>query len=123
MGANFVYAIAEIDQSRQYWLDKLNNLNVDNIADIADELGNYLYDFDELDGAELVEAVKARVADSINESYDAYEGSSREASSLHLTGDRNFVITGGMSWGDAPTDVFDHIALFDTFRYWANKDN
>lgn len=41
----------------------------------------------------------------------------REVGSLRRGG-RDYFVTGGMSWGDAPTDAFDYILLMDEVDLW-----
>jgi hypothetical protein len=65
------------------------------------------------DEAAMLAAAKARLHRRIGELETAYgdgqEGMHRDLSFLHLL-DRRMLVTGGPSWGDAPTELFDVLA-------------
>jgi hypothetical protein len=77
---------------------------------------DYLYDDPEhvYPDAQL----EAWLADAIREAF----AHPREVAEVSLDG-RNWLITGGMSWGDAPTDSYEPIVTLETYRIFHRAVN
>ena len=126
MGADFCYTYTTVEGSRKEWLETLEMfLHTDTLIEILVDTG-YIYliddevDIDE-DGQEAYDkAVRELFANTINEVWDAIEHRSREVAVLEIGGEK-ILLTGGMSWGDSPTDIYDTINLYDDFTRIINK--
>jgi hypothetical protein len=111
MGADFMFAVAptcNLTQERKTKVkDLLRSLPDDYFVEHEDT--HCTFGDDELSGAELrtmFYEIVLRVNDICT----------RETSSISLPGmDWEGVITGGMSWGDSPTECYDDIAAIDNF--------
>jgi len=112
MGADFIYAWipnCDITEERRKELDAIVEA-VTEFPDFEDSL----------------EAWKGR----LNDALDSLDGGSREVSVLELPGaDYSVLLTGGMSWGDEPTDAMrcfsaigDCNELFEKLAEWARAD-
>lgn len=112
MGADFMYAVAPIWQATDERKAKLKEV----IAAITDEaIAEYENDYCFFNTEDVIEA-----RGMIFEACMACEASSfetRETADMKLEGmDWRAVITGGMSWGDNPTDAFGSIAMVGTIE-------
>lgn len=125
MGADFMFAVAptcNLTQERKTKVkDLLRSLPDDYFVKHEDM--HCTFGDDELSGAELrtmVYELVLRVNDICT----------RETSSIFLPGmDWEGVITGGMSWGDSPTECYDELAaignlpeLFDLLVQFSRED-
>lgn len=120
MGADFIWAIAPIDLDQNAYIDKANAMTLEDAQSLFNEVEHIFYDLDgEADDEAFRLAVIARTIEAINACYKP----SRELDTLTLKGSK-YVLTGGMSWGDVPTDVFDDVCLLASFDYLLDgKDN
>ena len=126
MGADFCYTYTTVTGSRQEWLETLELfLHTDTLIEILVDTG-YIYLIDDevdpdLDGREAYdEAVRELFTNTINEVWDAIEHRTREAAVLEIK-DEKILLSGGMSWGDSPTDIYDTINLYDDFTRIVTK--
>lgn len=108
MGADFIFAIADITDPEDTWLAKADN-HIQLFMDNYDSMCRW----DDLNDDELAAAVTSELKDAINTCYH-YEG--REMGWFSPDGITTYVLTGGMSWGDSPTDIYDHISMFSGFQ-------
>ena len=125
MGADFIMAVADITKTDQYWRDALAALSdtdidafishSDQTFEWADRLNVEVSDDLTSPEPNLVADVRSAIGDAISTCYS----DSRETNWFTdpATGTR-WLITGGMSWGDAPTDAFDDVLIFDVFQGW-----
>ena len=113
MGADFTYAAANITRPQAEWVVEIHRLDsVDDIVRFLAPTGmDWLFDH-----FESIDELKATLMEDIDIAY----GYSRETSRFHHK-DETFVITGGMSWGDNPTDVYDSIERFDAIQDYVNN--
>jgi hypothetical protein len=124
MGADFVYAIVEVTEPENYWQDWLGELNDDEVMAYVRETDDRhdwidLYDYhDELGKPAFCQKVVERVSEAVKVCYDYQQN--REMG-WHHDGDRIFIMSGGMSWGDPPTECLDDMWMFDNLRYWRNN--
>jgi hypothetical protein len=115
MGADFTYAICKIpvdtnntmilsgDNLKRAVKQRFLKLSVeeDLFTRTLEDCGVYA------DDAERVNSLADEIADFL-----ANYGVLRDVSDLHLDG-KHYFITGGMSWGDEPTDSYPTINLID----------
>ena len=119
MGADFIYAVANITETKEHWQDILGELHDGKMEAYIKESDTLLYwseDYDHLDtdSPEFFQAVAERVSDAINTAY----GESRELGTFRDNSEEEWAITGGMSWGDDPTDAFYDLRIVDSFQTW-----
>ena len=117
MGADFVWIDADVTESKETWLKRLtHDMDAKSIQsfieDTEPEMDWYRFDDGETD---MVEVVTEHIKDSINTAYDYMYN--REMG-WYMRNGYTYVLTGGMSWGDDPTDAFEYIATFRAFQDW-----
>ena len=127
MGAEFVYAIVEVTEPEEYWQGLLGELDDGQVMAFVNETNDQydwidLYDYDDLGEPAFCQQVAERVSEAVNVCYDYQQN--REMG-WHHDGERIFIVSGGMTWGDAPTDCLNDMWMFDNFRYWhdVNKED
>ena len=108
MGADFVYAYTPIREDRETWISRLAKTSDTDIADIFDATGFDHLLMDDEDGRTILLNV-------INEIWDAHEHHNRETATLVIDGEL-CLLTGGTTWGDPPTDIYDSIMLYEDFQ-------
>jgi hypothetical protein len=115
MGADFTYAICKIpvDTNNTMILsgDNLKRAVKQRFLKLADEDDLFTRTLEDCgvyaDDAERVNSLADEIADFL-----VNHGVLRDVLDLHLDG-KHYFITGGMSWGDEPTDSFPTINLID----------
>lgn len=120
MGADFCYTYTTVKGSREEALETAEKISVKHLDAILVDTGyDYLVDEFGDEGDEFHEqAVREVFRTTINEVWDAIEHRSREAAVLEINGEK-VLLTGGLSWGDSPTDIYDTINLYDDFMRMA----
>lgn len=104
MGADFLGAFLPMEvKSREGAKARLREYSEDYLLDHLMEY--FAQDFDEEDGKSEYEMALAWVDDHIEDVYDIYEHGRRD-STIFTYKDIDILVTGGMSWGDDPTDSF-----------------
>lgn len=126
MGADFMYAVAPIWKATDERKAKLKQL----IAEITDEaIAEYENDYCFFNTEDAEEA-RGMIFDACMACEES-NFQTRETSDMKLA-EMNWraVITGGMSWGDNPTDAFGSIAMVgtieevgDLLKQWSIEDN
>lgn len=102
MSADFIWAMADVTESKAEWIDRLNQT--------TDEA------FETLDHWSIPdEDVRGRIAEAIDVCYD-YMNRSDMGWFSDERGGGTYVFSGGMSWGDSPTEAFDDIWVFSEFQ-------
>ena len=119
MGADFIYAVANITETKEHWQTILGELHDGKMEAYINESETLMYwsnDYDHLDmdSPEFFQAVAERVSDAIETAY----GDSRELGTFRDNSEEVWAITGGMSWGDEPTDTFHELRIVDSFQTW-----
>jgi len=104
MGADLTLGITKIERSFEEAVKALKELEPESVYNAV----SYWFDVDEYDYDEAL----AKAIECLKEVYGYYEHGSRDTAVLTLDGKR-WLITGGMSWGDDPTDAFRPIALME----------
>lgn len=116
MGADLMLNYVEIAEPREKAQARLDRLVLteEHLATF-EECG--CWEFEEEEFSEKVEKkMRKKLQECLTLVYDAHEGHApRDVSSFFIDGDREFLITGGMSWGDEPSDYYTEFALFFEF--------
>lgn len=112
MGADFLYAVAptsELNDDRKAQLKScIAKIPLEVLKEVEDDY--CVFHDDEMTEAEMRKTLYEAAVEVCGEE-------SRETSSIQLDGmDWQGVITGGMSWGDSPTDSFEAIAMMYYFE-------
>ena len=126
MGADFMYALAPVWKATDERKAKLKEV----IGAISDES---LKEYDDsycFFNTEDMEEARGILYSACLEVADQYDSTNRETSWLKLEGmSWRAVITGGMSWGDHPTESFESIAMvgtveevFELLKQWSMED-
>jgi len=117
MGADLLLTYIEIKEPREKAKERLDKLVItEEDLERFDSCGFYEWEGEEFN-SDLVVKIKTKLGEILDSVYDFAEGKaySREITTFELDGDRQFLITGGMSWGDDPTDHFTDFWIFFEF--------
>lgn len=130
MGADFLMAVAEITKPAQHWYDLLGEMDDGAIDAYVKESDHIPWEDDgyedyfgeeykgdlatEAERAEFYQFVADRINDAITTCYGVY-GESRQGASFS-DGEKKWYVTGGMSWGDDPTDIFQEVCIMESFQ-------
>jgi hypothetical protein len=114
-------AVAEITKPKEYWLDLLGEMDDGAMAAYTKESETLIYweeDYpDELDTDEARAKFYQYVAERVNDAIKVCYSDSREGG-WFSDGEKKWYVTGGMSWGDDPTDIFNDVRIVDSFQYF-----
>lgn len=97
MGADFIGGAVAIRKTRDEARVALDAMSDDDILACLEDHGGVNIDAYETTAREVA-------IDFLSMVYDAYDGKRRDGA-LWTLDSTEYVITGGMSWGDAPTDL------------------
>ena len=113
MGADLAIDYVEIRASEDEALARLANLviNEDTLDRFIDNASYFEYE-DEDFTPELAEKMRERIKEAVSVVYSTRR---RDTSWLNIDGDRTFVFTGGMSWGEEPTEAMEDFRIFNEF--------
>jgi hypothetical protein len=100
MGADFIGGYVHVAKTRQKAYDALEAIDASRIAMHLINAG--------LSVEETEYTVREQAFDYVNMVYDAYEGYRRDGD-VWIIDDKTYVVTGGMSWGDSPTELWDAV--------------
>lgn len=125
MGANFLWALAPIWKSTDERQAKLKQV----IAELSDEgIAQYEEEY-HIFNTEVPNEARERILEACMacETDQCY---TRETTDMKLTEmPWRAVVTGGLSWGDSPTDVFDSFVIVGTveevynlLKEWSTED-
>jgi len=114
MSADFVFAVVEIDRTQDDWQSFVTGMDDDTVRQFIAETNDELY-WDEYfeDPVDMERQVCERLCEAIGICF----GGSREVGYWRDNG-REFVVTGGMSWGDEPTDAMADVYMLSVLRDW-----
>ena len=109
MSADFIFAIAPLprEETHSEIAERIHSIPFDELLNRFEGSGTWLPE-DRTEG-DLDSWMRARLE-------DAWHYVNSDARDFGWWDDGNghwFVLTGGMSWGDDPTDAFDHIRLLE----------
>lgn len=120
MSADFVFAVANITKSEDYWQDYISHMDDGHMESFVNETDDQFYWADMFDhpvsdlySHDFLQKVAEHVSAAVTHCYR----DERDLGWWKNDG-QTFVITGGMTWGDAPTDSFDAVRIFDALQYW-----
>ena len=114
----------ELKETKEQALARLAKLVIDeNTMERFESCGYYEWESEEFT-PEIAEDMRKKLANVIEIVYSSdYR---RDTQVITLDGNRNLIFTGGMSWGDDPSDVYTDFFIFsDFFGYpsWAYPDS
>lgn len=117
MGADLILSFVDVTEPKQKWLDILGEWHDAQVEAFLDKYENLWDEVQELvevvtpdkpfDRSALYQKFVEQIADAIN---NAYACESREVSTVRLD-DKFYAVTGGLSWGDDPTDEYRSFTL------------
>jgi hypothetical protein len=130
MGADLILSFVDVSEPKQKWLDILGEWNDAQVDKFINKTGNdYILDdlteevSDRWDAREIeysiedpefLAEVRQAFVERLNVAIDAAYGStSRYANKVVLDG-KPWAVTGGLSWGDDPTDDFSDFCLAES---------
>lgn len=108
MGADLIIAMLPMRKTQDEAIAKLKAMDSEDLLHILSNYHAREFDEDtpEAEYAEAIEFMTGKIA----EVYDYYEKGSRDTEVRTLNG-TPWLITGGMSWGDDPTDAFEPLNI------------
>ena len=113
MGADLMLNYVEIAEPREKAQARLDRLVLTE-ADLSTfENCGYHYFEDEDFSEELAKKMRAKIQEALDVVYDA--DGRRDVSSFIIDGNRTFYLTGGMSWGDDPSECYTDFWIFFEF--------
>lgn len=113
MGADFLGAFVPMETSRDSAKQKLREYSE---AFLLDHLNDYFaQEFYEEDGKSEYQQALEYVDEQIDTVYNLYEHESREVTVFKYRG-VDILVTGGMSWGDDPTDAFQPMGVVQSLE-------
>lgn len=117
MGADLIYSYNEIQVTKEQALDNVDRLvNKMTLLDIAKELENdcgISTWFGVEDEHIVLDDVLPFLKQCVEDVYSTQER--RDCGVMYVDETRPFYFTAGMSWGDAPTDVYDSFVVCQNF--------
>ncbi len=117
MGADLLLTYVEVKETREQAQKRLDNLVLTE-EDLGrfEDTGYYFWEDEEF-SEEVAKQMREKLQTSLNCVYDVAEGKTyaREVTTFTIDGNRTFLITGGMSWGDEPSDFFSDFWIFFEF--------
>lgn len=124
MGADLCIDYVELKETEEEALNRLAKLVIDqDTLDRFIDNANYF----EWEGEDFTPELAEKMRDRIKESVSVvYSTSRRDTIGLTIDGDRIFVFTGGMSWGEEPTEAMQDFRIFNEFLgypAWASADS
>jgi hypothetical protein len=113
MGADLLFITQEIKHPKETVLDRVQNLDLSE-EDLA-RFENCGVFFPEPGTAweELEPQLRARLMEAVEVVYTS--DGNRDCGYFYVDGTRKFLITGGTSWGDAPSSVWDDFYLVQEY--------
>jgi hypothetical protein len=123
MGADLLLNYVEIREPRdkaQARLDKLvlSEADLTNFEDCGE------YQFSDEEFTEQVHKdMRARLQRALDVVYDNNEQTSRDVTGFNIDGNRTFLFTGGMSWGDDPSESYADFCIFYQFLGYPSHES
>jgi len=113
MGADFCWAMTPMELTKEQAIDKAHALGKEFVLDNLD--GYFGIE------CETYEEAVEWLVSAIEETYLVYRDGSRQSGVQTIDG-VDYLITGGMSWGDDPTDFLQSVSIVSTFGLSTNKE-
>lgn len=111
MGADFTLALCEIAVPKSESIRRLKTFTLEDYSTLFDNACEYHF-YETGDDLNLSQCYDY-VLNALEVVWSCYNEQHREAMSMSLD-DKWYVVTGGMSYGDDPTDCYSSINLIDT---------
>jgi hypothetical protein len=128
MGADLLITAVELRETKAQCLQRINNLDWSDLDAMQGKYENAGIWIDEDislgDPQTLAKWMKERLEQAVDTVYA--ERGSRHVNTLCVDGVNKYIITGGMSWGDEPSDEWDCFNLFNEllgYPYWAKPNS
>lgn len=105
MGADMMLAVCEVPND----IDAARR----RIPELSDRVIRLAHDYQWGEEADAIDdEMRAAVTEVLNQALDSIEEGWRDQTWIHIQ-NRNYVSTGGLSWGDPPSDSYPLIGLLD----------
>ncbi len=109
MGADLILAVCEMQLTKTEARKKAKQMVKDNLAEVIALLDNWgVGPWLETGSIYTKKEVAAYLDEQIEITYNYMNR--RDCQPLYLNG-KTFAVTGGMSWGDTPTDAYDALSV------------
>ena len=124
MGANLCLTVVVKKETKRECLKRINKLDWSDIEGMVngfESAGIWISNHDKIADEELVRQMKERLKQAVEVVYDSV--GSRNVDSIYVHGLGSLLITGGLTWGDDPTEEFADFDLFNFFLgypYWSS---
>ena len=124
MGADLLLNYVEIAEPREKAQARLDKLQMtEEHLSMFEDCG--IYQFSDEEFSEQVQKdMKARLQRALDVVYDNDEKwTTRDVTRLTIDGNRTFLFTGGMSWGDDPTNSYTDFWIFFEFLGYPSHES
>jgi hypothetical protein len=124
MGADLLLNYVEIAEPREKAQARLDKLQMtEEHLSMFEDCG--IYQFSDEEFSEQVQKdMKARLQQALDVVYDNDEKwTTRDVTRLVIDGNRTFLFTGGMSWGDDPTNSYTDFWIFFEFLGYPSHES
>lgn len=124
MGADLLLNYVEIAEPREKAQARLDKLQMtEEHLSMFEDCG--IYQFSDEEFSEQVQKdMKARLQQALDVVYDNDEKwTTRDVTRLIIDGNRTFLFTGGMSWGDDPTNSYTDFWIFFEFLGYPSHES
>lgn len=113
MGADFTYSLCHRAVDKDTALRRITEMTDNHLRQVMIDLDDY-YDYDGMTASEQLAAYRDTLVMDLGAVYGDY----RDTATL-IIGGETYVLTGGMSWGDEPTDSYRSIWRIDAAQVTA----
>lgn len=122
MGADFTYALVDMSIDKPTLVQFVKDMDYRTLVSFHEQCYVFLSVSDEdiEDDNEWVTQVKDTLIGSIDAVFDS--GSCREVGHLFVN-KNHYLITGGMSWGDPPTDIYPDFDIVESLQNFYRSVN
>jgi len=105
MGADLILVAAAVPQDPSTVPDRIDTLDSDKLLDLVDDYAPWVMEDKDTDIGAIAE-IRAYLV----EAWDIVSGDRRDVVQMRFDG-RWYYLTGGMTWGDDPSDAYDSLNL------------
>lgn len=118
MSAEFIYAMASLDDTKENWVKYINDMETEEFHEFGDwlEAAGLEYGIDgvlEDEGSEGLKKIMLNIVESV------YDEDNNELG-FPVLDNKRYVLTGGFSYGDDPTESFYGVCLFSELQNYIN---
>ena len=118
MGADMTLAIADVSLPKETWLQRVADVSRDELRSwFRDTRFVWRYEDDEQywHDDKPTDALCDVLRDELREAVELAYSPPRDCTTVTVSG-RSLIVTGGVTWGDDPTDSFQVVALLCEFQ-------